>query len=744
MCIHSTSLYVSEKPLNLWSKHISQDGKIRRLNDDALNGDKVVEIMGPHETPVPTNISCPSNPTEVLHIKLPVLVLVVKNLELKFKLEFQLVDKKGYRRKFTLTTYNHEKLPIADMSAACLSLKLEEGWNNLEINFQLLCSRTYGVEYEALQRIIIYPNCRIRRVHLQDRHYGQEEIPVELIQAFFDMYMLKWGIHLVERSSQTEESETGPLQPCDLVYFTTDSTTSVLMTASSPVAFNDTNKRLIERPVNKNRNIVSNLTNEGTVVFKKNSKSVNELWKEVKIASNVELGRMQSNVRTSITNYSVNIPIEKKEVTNSRGQKEMMGKNGQVQTSGTNMKYKNLNEHDSLIKSFPYIEKSEYLKIQICKNFGNEPSKDRGLIFQELPTNYTSVDNSIDKNISKNVAHMKSKAITKVLKPHTSLKNFSSNFAMQKNKCLAISKQNVESYEQPNIDSVLNKSKIKESRSRLKTENVKTIKNIIGEVQRIREELNHQERNIQKLNIKSQNELSELSQNVPDIVEVQSKSSDGKPKETVLATDQAVGNFLELRHKINKKLLEKLHNKGLTMTEIELSIYNSKNRRNSYGQGKLIKSHKGCISKGTGLSRIKALEVDMSLKREQLVLNDKMCMELRNELDTTLLELNSTHVRITPDMVEDTVGKIINSTSRISNAPNFPVSEIELFKEKMLYADERNTCDENMIQNCSSLKEDKIGCDIIEGTEKYNEVDAVNVLFQRQSCLNKHEFGAVR
>ena len=80
---------IGDKPLYLWSKYISSDGKIRRITDETLNGDKVIEIIGPHDVPVCTNISCPSDSIEVLNIKLPILVLIVKNLELNFKLEFQ-------------------------------------------------------------------------------------------------------------------------------------------------------------------------------------------------------------------------------------------------------------------------------------------------------------------------------------------------------------------------------------------------------------------------------------------------------------------------------------------------------------------------------------------------------------------------------------------------------------------------------------------------------------------------------
>lgn len=80
---------IGEKPLNLWSKHISPDGKISRVIDEILNGDKVIEITGPHNVPVCTNISCPADPTDILNIKLPILVLIIKNLKLHLKLEFQ-------------------------------------------------------------------------------------------------------------------------------------------------------------------------------------------------------------------------------------------------------------------------------------------------------------------------------------------------------------------------------------------------------------------------------------------------------------------------------------------------------------------------------------------------------------------------------------------------------------------------------------------------------------------------------
>lgn len=106
-------------------------------------------------------------------------------------------------------TYNVERLPRISASVAHIPLILEECWNFLEINLQTLCHEAYGTNYKALQRVTIYPNCQLRRVYLQDRHYNDDEIPVEMCQAFFDMYMLKWGINFTEKACQTEECYTG-------------------------------------------------------------------------------------------------------------------------------------------------------------------------------------------------------------------------------------------------------------------------------------------------------------------------------------------------------------------------------------------------------------------------------------------------------------------------------------------------------------------------------------------------------
>lgn len=90
ICGYISLLYsVADKPLELWSKHVSLGGTIHRVSDDTLHGDKVIEILGPLDSVVPTSITAPAKIVDTLNIRLGVLVLVIKNLKSRFKLEVQ-------------------------------------------------------------------------------------------------------------------------------------------------------------------------------------------------------------------------------------------------------------------------------------------------------------------------------------------------------------------------------------------------------------------------------------------------------------------------------------------------------------------------------------------------------------------------------------------------------------------------------------------------------------------------------
>jgi hypothetical protein len=64
------------KPLQIWDKEI-RNGHIKRLTDQDIQS-SVLEIMG---TNVSTNfITCPADPKKTLGIKLPFLVMIIKNV----------------------------------------------------------------------------------------------------------------------------------------------------------------------------------------------------------------------------------------------------------------------------------------------------------------------------------------------------------------------------------------------------------------------------------------------------------------------------------------------------------------------------------------------------------------------------------------------------------------------------------------------------------------------------------------
>lgn len=100
-CGYVSLLYsIADKPLELWSKYVSLGGKIRRVKDNTLHGERVIEITGPYDSTIPTNLTIPSKALDILNIKLPILVFIIKNLNLEFKLEVQVYDvsSESYKR----------------------------------------------------------------------------------------------------------------------------------------------------------------------------------------------------------------------------------------------------------------------------------------------------------------------------------------------------------------------------------------------------------------------------------------------------------------------------------------------------------------------------------------------------------------------------------------------------------------------------------------------------------------------
>jgi Protein of unknown function (DUF667). len=129
-------------------------------------------------TNVSTNyIVCPSDPNHTLGIKLPYLVIMLKNLKKYFTFEVQVLDDKNVRRRFRASTF--QKTTRVKPFICTMPMNLDEGWNQIQFNLSDFTRRAYGTNYVETLRVQIHANCRIRRIYFSDRLYSEEELPSE-------------------------------------------------------------------------------------------------------------------------------------------------------------------------------------------------------------------------------------------------------------------------------------------------------------------------------------------------------------------------------------------------------------------------------------------------------------------------------------------------------------------------------------------------------------------------------------
>lgn len=76
---------IGSKPLQLWDK-VVRNGHIKRITDNDIQS-LVLEIVGTNVST--TYITCPADPKKTLGIKLPYLVMIVKNMKKYFTFEVQ-------------------------------------------------------------------------------------------------------------------------------------------------------------------------------------------------------------------------------------------------------------------------------------------------------------------------------------------------------------------------------------------------------------------------------------------------------------------------------------------------------------------------------------------------------------------------------------------------------------------------------------------------------------------------------
>ncbi|VDK85732.1 unnamed protein product [Litomosoides sigmodontis] len=175
---------IGSKPLQIWDKKV-RNGHIKRINDDDIQS-LIIEILGTNVST--TYISCPLDPKKTLGIKLPYLVIIVKNMKKYFSFEVQVLDDKSVKRRFRASNFqsNTRVKPFI----CTMPMRLDEGWNQIQFNLADFTKRAYGTAYVETLRIQIHANCRIRRIYFADRLYSEDELPAE-----FKLYLpIKSGI----------------------------------------------------------------------------------------------------------------------------------------------------------------------------------------------------------------------------------------------------------------------------------------------------------------------------------------------------------------------------------------------------------------------------------------------------------------------------------------------------------------------------------------------------------------------
>lgn len=159
-------------PLAIWDMEV-QNGHVKRLTDNEVNS-IVLEIVSSNVAT--TFISCPKK-NQVLGIRLPFLVMIVKNLKRYFSFEITVLDDKNMRRRFRVS--NFQSTTKIKPFCTTMPIGLSSGWNQIQFNLADFTRRAYGSQYIEALRVQVHANVRLRRIYFSERLYTEEELPQE-------------------------------------------------------------------------------------------------------------------------------------------------------------------------------------------------------------------------------------------------------------------------------------------------------------------------------------------------------------------------------------------------------------------------------------------------------------------------------------------------------------------------------------------------------------------------------------
>jgi hypothetical protein len=164
---------VGNKPLKIWAQHI-RNGHIKRITDNDINS-AVIHIQGDNVST--TYITCPADPKQTLGIKLPYLVMIIKNLKKYFSFEVQVLDDRNIKRRFRASIY--QTTTRVKPFICTMPMRLDEGWNQIQFNLGDFTSRAYNTVYFETLRVQVHATCRIRRIFFSSKLYKDQDLPNE-------------------------------------------------------------------------------------------------------------------------------------------------------------------------------------------------------------------------------------------------------------------------------------------------------------------------------------------------------------------------------------------------------------------------------------------------------------------------------------------------------------------------------------------------------------------------------------
>ncbi|CAD2094793.1 transcription factor IIb, putative [Plasmodium vinckei brucechwatti] len=171
--ILSLLLSAGSKPLEIW-KMRTKKGCVRKVLDNEIKL-SAIEILS--ENTSDSYIYTAPGKYNSLAISLPILVLIVKNMNKYFSFRISIMDNKRCRRTFRIS--NFQTVTRISNKWCTMPMVLNEGWNILQINLSDYTEKAFKTKYVETIALQINASIRIRCIYFCDRIYNNEELKDE-------------------------------------------------------------------------------------------------------------------------------------------------------------------------------------------------------------------------------------------------------------------------------------------------------------------------------------------------------------------------------------------------------------------------------------------------------------------------------------------------------------------------------------------------------------------------------------